>query len=343
MEVFTHNLVTGERVIVASNDWLNHVQFSPTDPGLIMYCHEGPWHEVDRIWTIRTDGSNKKLVHSRTMNNEIAGHEFFSPDGETIWYDLQTPRGQVFWLAGYNVRTGKRTWYHVERNQWSVHYNQSPDFKLFSGDGGDSEMVAHAPDGKWLYLFTPRMIGDDAEIPTADADKLIVPGTFDQEKLVDMHANNYKTEPNMTFTPDGKWIIFARISKARPILMRSKRPRQQGANIEKSAWMIALLLATPAHAGVARSWAVAMQATPPADSPGAPPSIADATVRQIVRLSAGGTRLRVALDNSDSATSLAIKHVTVAMVDAKGAIVPGTMRNIAFGGRAGSIFPPMLR
>ena len=209
MEVFTHNLVTGERrVIVASHDWLNHVQFSPTDPGLVMYCHEGPWHEVDRIWTIRTDGSNKKLVHSRTMNNEIAGHEFFSPDGETIWYDLQTPRGQVFWLAGYNVRTGKRTWYHVERNQWSVHYNQSPDFKLFSGDGGDSEMVAHAPDGKWLYLFTPRMIGDDAEIPTADADKLIVPGTFDQEKLVDMHANNYKTEPNMTFTPDGKWIIF---------------------------------------------------------------------------------------------------------------------------------------
>lgn len=209
MEVFTQNLVTGERkTIVASNDWLNHVQFSPKDPGLIMYCHEGPWHEVDRIWTIRTDGTGKQLVHTRTMNNEIAGHEFFSPDGETIWYDLQTPRGQVFWLAGYNVRTGRRTWYHLERNQWSVHYNQSPDLKHFTGDGGDSEMVAHAPDGKYLYLFTPRMIPDDAEIPTADADKLIVPGTFDQEKLVDMRANNYKTEPNMTFTPDGKWIIF---------------------------------------------------------------------------------------------------------------------------------------
>jgi oligogalacturonide lyase len=209
MEVFTHNLVTGERrVIVASKDWLNHVQFSPTDPALIMYCHEGPWHEVDRIWTIRIDGTGKQLVHARTMNNEIAGHEFFSPDGETIWYDLQTPRGQVFWLAGYNVRTGKRTWYHVERNQWSVHYNQSPDFKLFTGDGGDSEMVAHAPDGKWLYLFTPRGIGDDAEIPTADAEKLVVPGYFVSEKLVNMGGNNYKTEPNMTFTPDGKWIIF---------------------------------------------------------------------------------------------------------------------------------------
>jgi oligogalacturonide lyase len=209
MEIYTHNLVTGERkVIVASSDWLNHVQFSPTDPGLIMYCHEGPWHEVDRIWTIRTDGTGKKLVHTRTMNNEIAGHEFFSPDGHTIWYDLQTPRGEVFWLAGYDVATGKRTWYQVERNQWSVHYNQSPDFKLFTGDGGDSEMVAHAPDGKYLYLFTPKPIPDDAEIPTADAARLIVPGTFAQEKLVDMRKHNYKTEPNMTFTPDGKWIIF---------------------------------------------------------------------------------------------------------------------------------------
>ncbi len=33
------------------------------------------------------------------MNMEIAGHEFFDVDGKTIWYDLQTPRGEVFWLA----------------------------------------------------------------------------------------------------------------------------------------------------------------------------------------------------------------------------------------------------
>jgi hypothetical protein len=59
------------------------------------------------------------------MNMEIAGHEFFSTDGATIWYDLQTPRGQDFWLAGYQVATGKRTWYHLQRNggagaRWQV-------------------------------------------------------------------------------------------------------------------------------------------------------------------------------------------------------------------------------
>ena len=30
------------------HDWLNHLQFSPTDPTLLMFCHEGPWHKVDR-------------------------------------------------------------------------------------------------------------------------------------------------------------------------------------------------------------------------------------------------------------------------------------------------------
>ncbi|WP_077512578.1 oligogalacturonate lyase family protein [Sphingomonas sp. LM7] len=209
MEIFTIDVKTGARkVVTASTDWLNHIQFSPTDPQQIMYCHEGPWHKVDRIWTIRADGTGKKPIHNRTMNMEIAGHEFFSPDGKTIWYDLQTPRGEVFWLAGYDLETGKRRWYNVERNEWSVHFNQSPDHKLFSGDGGDSEMVAHAPDGKYLYLFTPKAIPDVAGIHAPGAENLIAPGTLDSEKLVDMRKHDYRLEPNMTFTPDGKWIVF---------------------------------------------------------------------------------------------------------------------------------------
>jgi len=209
MEIFTVDMRTGARkVVTASKDWLNHVQFSPTDPQQIMYCHEGPWHRVDRIWTIRADGTGKKLVHTRTMNMEIAGHEFFSPDGKTIWYDLQTPRGQVFWLAGYEIATGKRRWIHLERDQWSVHFNQSPDGTVFSGDGGDADMVAHAPDAKYLYLFTPRDIPDVAGIHADNAGALIVPGLFDTEKLVDMRKQDYRMEPNMTFTPDGKWIVF---------------------------------------------------------------------------------------------------------------------------------------
>src|SRR5437588_708200 len=81
----------------------------------------GPWHKVDRIWTMRTDGSHITKIHTRTMAMEIFGHEFWNADGRILFYDLQTPRGEDFWLAGYNVETGERTQYHLQRNEWSIH------------------------------------------------------------------------------------------------------------------------------------------------------------------------------------------------------------------------------
>jgi oligogalacturonide lyase len=142
------------------------------------------------------------------MNMEIAGHEFWSADGKTIWYDLQTPRGLDFWVAGYNVATGARTWYHLQQNEWSVHFNVSPDGTLFAGDGGDSEMTARAPDGKWIYLFRPHFVPDIAGLSSPNAKDMIKPGFFQSERLVNMSKHNYSLEPNVSFTPDMKWIIF---------------------------------------------------------------------------------------------------------------------------------------
>lgn len=206
MGLFTINTATGEvKTIHRSTDWLNHLEFSPTDPTLLMFCHEGPWHKVDRIWTIRTDGSHVTKIHTRTMAMEIFGHEFWSVDGKTIWYDLQTPRGEVFWLAGYNVETGERTWYHLQRNEWSIHFNVTRDGKLFCGDGGDSGQVAHAPDGKWIYLFRPELIPNRG----GAADKSFVnPGVLRAERLVNMSKHQYRLEPNVSFTPDQKWVVF---------------------------------------------------------------------------------------------------------------------------------------
>jgi len=206
MGLFTINIQTGERrVILNSTDWLNHLEFSPADPALLMFCHEGPWHKVDRIWTIRTDGSRITKVHTRTMTMEIAGHEFWSADGKTIWYDLQTPRGEVFWLAGYDVDTGERTWYHLQRDEWSIHFNVTRDGSLFCGDGGDPGQVAHAPDGEWIYLFRPEK--------TPNRDGIRLPGFVDAgvlhaERLVNMSKHNYRLEPNVSFTPDQKWVVF---------------------------------------------------------------------------------------------------------------------------------------
>ena len=214
MMIYTVQIATGEvRVIHRENDWTNHLQCSPTDPRLVMFCHEGPWHFVDRVWTVRDDGTGLRLMHRRTMEMEIAGHEFFSPDGKAVWFDLQTPKSGVFWLAGVDLATGVRTQYHVERNEWSVHYNMSPDGQLFAGDGGGPGSVANrAPDGRrldppgngqWIYLFRPRLAGVSS--PT---DELIKTGWLEAERLVDLSKHNYDLEPNVTFTPDGKWVVF---------------------------------------------------------------------------------------------------------------------------------------
>ena len=189
--LITINIETGElKTIHSDTAWLNHIQFSPTDPDLLMFCHEGPWHLLDRIWTVNIQTGDVQLMHKRTVYREIAGHEFFSKDGNTIWFDLQIPRGETFYLAGLDLSTGIEKRYGMKRDEWSIHFNISPDQKLFAGDGGDSSQVARAKDGMWIYLFTPE--GDSLK----------------SERLVNMKHHDYQLEPNVHFSPDGRWVIF---------------------------------------------------------------------------------------------------------------------------------------
>ncbi|MET0320093.1 MAG: oligogalacturonate lyase family protein, partial [Duganella sp.] len=206
--LYTVSVKTGEmKVLHRENDWTNHLQCSPTDPQQILFCHEGPWHFNNRTWTVRADGGPARAIHVRTMNMEIWGHEFFSHDGKWLWYDLQTPRGQVFWIAGLELATGRRVWKRVEQNDWGVHFNIAPDHRTFASDGGDADMVAHAPDGKWISLLQSEPIVDAD--PAADDNRLIAIEKVNATRLVDMSAHDYRLEPNLRFTPDGQWLVFA--------------------------------------------------------------------------------------------------------------------------------------
>ena len=174
-----------------------------------MFCHEGTWHEVDRIWTIRADGTGLKKMHTRTMNMEIAGHEFFSSDGATIWYDLQTPRGQDFWLAGYQVATGKRTWYHL-RAQRMVGALQRVARRHVVRGRRRRQRNGGARARRQVDLSVPSA----SACPTWRASRprirtsLIDTGFFQSERLVNMSKHDYRLEPNVTFSPDMKWIVF---------------------------------------------------------------------------------------------------------------------------------------
>ena len=205
MVLFTVDLRTGTaNPLLHSTDWINHPLFSPTDRTILMYCHEGDWEKVDRIWTIRIDGSGNTLIHKKSMVGEIAGHEFWANDGRTVWYDLQRPKGQVFYLASYNTLTGIRQWFHLERSQWSIHFNISSDGKLLCGDGGDYSQVAKSHNGGWIELFHPESLSGGAQ----ETPGLIRAGALRSDHLVNLSLQNWKLEPNVRFSPDGKYVIF---------------------------------------------------------------------------------------------------------------------------------------
>jgi oligogalacturonide lyase len=204
------------RKVHYSTEWLNHLQASPADPDRLLFCHEGAWHQVDRVWTIRADGTGLRLLHKRTMLYEIAGHEFFGHDGKWVWYDLQTPRSKEFWLAGVNIETGERIRYPVAREHWSVHFNVSRDGTLFAGDGGGQGSVANLTplperktldppgNGQWIYLFTPAGAAGSIKV----GDEAVKAGKLTVERLVDLSKHDYRLEPNVTITPDNRWVVF---------------------------------------------------------------------------------------------------------------------------------------
>jgi oligogalacturonide lyase len=222
-QFFTVNIQSGEiKTFFRSPDDLNHVQSSPTDPGLFLYAHEGPWHKVDRIWTMRYDGTGRRLMHARSMPYEIAGHEFFSRDGRWIYYDLQAPRSERFFLAGINLATSERVRYPLERGQWSVHYNVSSSGKLFAGDGGGPDSVANKtplPEGRRLSppqngqsIFLYRPVPGQSQRVSVNGEDLTI-GRLAVERLADLSRHDYSgggrgVEPNVTFTPDDRWVVF---------------------------------------------------------------------------------------------------------------------------------------
>jgi oligogalacturonide lyase len=206
MDLYTLDLRTGRTAgILRGTDWMNHLQFSPVDPTLLLYAHEGPWQLVDRIWTIRADGTQNALVHRRTMEMEQDGHEWWGQDGRNIWYDLRMPEGVLSIVSGYDVVTGERSRYNVDRYAWSIHYNSSPDGTLFCGDGCGHEAAWWASAAnRWIYLFRPERIADDHSLGS----HLIHPGVMHAERLVNLARHGYLLEPNPSFTPDQRLIVF---------------------------------------------------------------------------------------------------------------------------------------
>ncbi len=69
---------------------LGHFQFSPDDPTLGTFCHEGPWNLVtQRIWYLDFVSREAKPCF-RQGEIDAIGHEFWTQDG-LIFFDDRGP------------------------------------------------------------------------------------------------------------------------------------------------------------------------------------------------------------------------------------------------------------
>lgn len=96
--------------------------------------------------------------------------------------------------------------------------------------------------------------------------------------------------------------------------------------------------ATP-HSHVAAHW-VRSWAAAPQKADQDLPAIADATLRQEVRISCGGSRLRVRFTNELGGTGITIGAAHVGITGLHGAVLPGTDRVLTFADGAPSTFVP---
>jgi lysophospholipase L1-like esterase len=109
------------------------------------------------------------------------------------------------------------------------------------------------------------------------------------------------------------------------------------------AWGCVLVLAL-CSVGNAAEWVQTWGAAPLPPTPAlgpfpATPAFHNQTIRQTVRVSLGGQRLRIRFTNEYGAKPLTVGAAFVALSDEKGNIQPGTARRLLFSGQAGTLIP----
>jgi lysophospholipase L1-like esterase len=104
--------------------------------------------------------------------------------------------------------------------------------------------------------------------------------------------------------------------------------------------LLTLLSGTSQAAGWTAAWGAAPLPPGPAIGPfPATPAFSDQTIRQTVRLTASGSRIRVRFTNEYGSKPLLIGAARVALADDKGAVVPGTARTLSFAGKPTVLIP----
>lgn len=68
-------------VVYGGHYRITHTSLMPDDGNRLLFCHDGPWQLVQRVWTVRADTDEVQMLIPQKRYLERVGHEFFTPSG----------------------------------------------------------------------------------------------------------------------------------------------------------------------------------------------------------------------------------------------------------------------
>ncbi len=173
---------SGAEVVWEERYWISHVNTSPTQPHLLTFCHEGPWHKVDqRIWGLDLTTGKVWAIRPRRHPDERVGHEYWLADGVSLGYHGRNEQGRPFFgFTRYDNTEAQEALIAGD----SVHFH-SNDRHLVVGDGTS----------RYPYLLLWRWQGEQVEGP-----RILL------RRRCSFHIQRLHAHPR--FSPDGRFIVF---------------------------------------------------------------------------------------------------------------------------------------
>lgn len=173
--------------------WISHVNISPTEPEVVLFCHEGPWDRVQRMWVVDARTGELWPLLEQEPHYEKAGHEFFLADGrvgtqysrresmDEPWQDHVT----TLWPDGTERQD------YAWPGPQAMHVQADPEGELWAGDRA------------WL-----------PDVPEPEATLCVfrcLEERIEGEPLC-VHRTSWLTQrshPHPFFSPDGRYVFFS--------------------------------------------------------------------------------------------------------------------------------------
>lgn len=175
---------------------ITHASLKPDDGSRFLFCHDGPWHLVQRMWTVHTDTDELLPLFPQQKYLEQIGHEFFTPSGRVAaQYSFRYRPDMPFFqhadiFLDFSGQNQERFYYPYDR---PGHVSVSCDETV---GVGDAAMISPDMRDGSRYL---ALIRYDRERHRAEPHILCAHDTSGK-KSAHVHP---------VFTPDGSHVVFS--------------------------------------------------------------------------------------------------------------------------------------